>query len=103
MYCSIEDVMESNRSGPEGTERYIARRQESAVLPRDADDWMFIQKLDASMSYDSTMNTRLMFERLCKNASYRSEIECALMQMLGHPAFDCLVLDELLGNSEKKI
>jgi hypothetical protein len=89
--------------GVEETEEYIVRRQESAILPRDANDWRFIQGLDPRMSYNCDLETRLIFQRLCTNEKYCSEIRRTLTRSLGSPEFDCLVLHELIGDSDEKV
>jgi hypothetical protein len=87
--------------GVEETERYIVRRQESATISRDVLDWKFIQDLDPFMPYNPDLETRLLFQRLSKNENYCSEIRRALTRSLGRPEFDCLVLDELIGDSNE--
>ena len=88
--------------GIDETERYIVRRQECATTPRDVLDWKFIQGLDPLVSYDCDLETRLIFQRLCRNEDYCSEIKRNLRLSLGNPEFDCLVLEELIGNPDKK-
>jgi hypothetical protein len=55
------------------------------------------------MSYDCDLETQIIFQRLCKNERYRSEIKRILTRSLGSPEFDCLVLDEIIGESEEKV
>ena len=92
-----------NIFGREETERYILRRQECATTPRDVSDWKFIREIDSSMPYNCDSETRIIFQRLCKKEEYCSELKHTLTRSLGHPEFDCLALDELIGSSDEKL
>lgn len=86
--------------GEERVREYIDLRRNQAANAADADDWAFIQTIDAYREFDLERETQRMYRRIC---AHRQELTDRLLEVVDDPDFANISLAELFQETAEAV